>query len=124
VTFSREHFWQQANELLAASEIIIDRPRRSSYPRYPDGRYPLNYRFLAQTGAGDGSDIDVWVGSLPERRVTGAIATIDALKRDAEVKLLISCTREEVAKVTQVRLTPDGYRSLNLVFEHLRKRQA
>ena len=28
-----------------------------------------------------------------------------------------------IAKVTQVRLTPDGYRSLNLVFEHLRKRE-
>jgi inorganic pyrophosphatase len=81
--------------LVAASAIVIDRPRGSSHPRYPDVRYPLNYGFLAQTRASDVSGIDVWVGSLPDRRVTGAIVTMDALKRDAEVKLLISCTREE-----------------------------
>jgi inorganic pyrophosphatase len=41
----------------------------------------------------------VWVGSLPERGVTGAIVTIDALKRDAGVKLLIGCTHDEAAQV-------------------------
>jgi inorganic pyrophosphatase len=90
-----EHFWQQADALVAASEIDTDRPRGSAHPRYPDVRYPLDYGYLGQTMASDGSGIDVWVGSLPERRVTGAIMTIDALKRDAEVKLLISCTRDE-----------------------------
>jgi hypothetical protein len=30
--------------------------------------------------------------------VTGAIVTVDALKRDAEVNLLISCTYEEAAQ--------------------------
>ena len=56
---------------------------------------PLDYGYLAHTRGGDGSGIDVWAGSLPERRVTGAIVTIDALKRDTEVKLLIGCTRDE-----------------------------
>src|SRR5918998_4047001 len=84
-----EHFWQQADALVADSEIGIDRPRGSAHPRCPDVRYPLDYGFLGQTMASDGSGIDVWVGSLPERRVTGAIMTVDALKRDAEVKLLI-----------------------------------
>jgi inorganic pyrophosphatase len=90
-----EHFWQQADALVVDSEIGIDRPRGSAHPRYPDVRYPLDYGFLGQTMASDGGGIDVWVGSLPERRVTGAIVTIDALKRDAEVKLLIGCTRAE-----------------------------
>jgi inorganic pyrophosphatase len=90
-----EHLWQQVDDLVAASEIGIDRRRGSAHPQYPDNRYPLDYGFLAQTTASGGSGIDVWVGSLPERRVTGAIMTIDALKRDAEVKLLIGCTREE-----------------------------
>jgi inorganic pyrophosphatase len=90
-----EHFWQQADVLVAASEIGIERPQGSAHPQYPDVRYPLDYGSLGQTTASDGSGIDVWVGSLPERCVTGAIMTIDALKRDAEVKLLISCTREE-----------------------------
>jgi inorganic pyrophosphatase len=82
--------------LVADSEIGIDRPRGSAHPHYPDVRYPLDYGALGQTMANDGSGIDVWFGSLSERRVTGAIVTIDALKRDAEVKLLIGCTREEV----------------------------
>jgi inorganic pyrophosphatase len=90
-----ERFWQQADALIAASEIGIDRPWGSAHPRYSDVRYPLDYGFLGQTRAGDDSGIDVWVGSLPERRVTGAIMTIDALKRDAEVKLLIGCTRAD-----------------------------
>ena len=90
-----EHFWQQADALVADSEIGSDRPRGSAHPRYPDVRCPLDYGFLGQSMASDGSGIDVWVGSLPKRRVTGVIVTVDALKRDAEVKLLISCTREE-----------------------------
>jgi inorganic pyrophosphatase len=94
-----EHLWQQADALVVASEIGIDRPRGSAHPRYPDVRYPLDYGSLGQTKASDGSDIDVWVSSLRERRVTGAIMTIDALKRDAKVKLLISCTREDAEHV-------------------------
>ena len=94
-----EHFWQQADALVAASEIEIDRPQGSAHPHYLAVRYPLDYGSLGQTTASDGSGIDVWVGRLPECRVTGAIMTIDALKRDAEVKLLISCTREEAEKV-------------------------
>jgi inorganic pyrophosphatase len=92
-----ERFWQLADALVAASEII-DRPRGSTHPRYPEFFYPLDYGFVAQTRAIDGGGVDVWVGSLPERRVTGAIVTIDALKRDAEVKLLIGCTRDEAAQ--------------------------
>jgi putative hydrolase of the HAD superfamily len=90
-----EHFWQQADALVASSEIGIERPQGSAHPQYPDVRYPVDYGSLGQTMASDGSGIDVWVGTLPERCVTGAIMTIDALKRDAEVKLLISCTRQE-----------------------------
>ena len=80
---------------MAASEIVIDRPRGSSHPRCPDVHYPLDYGYLAHTWGGDSGGIDVWVGTLPERRVTGAIVMIDALNRDAEVKLLIGCTRDE-----------------------------
>jgi hypothetical protein len=57
-----EHFWQQADDLVAASEIGIDRPRGRAHPRYPDVHYPLDYGFLAKTRAGDGSGIDVWSG--------------------------------------------------------------
>lgn len=42
----------------------------------------------------DGSGIDVWVGS-GEKRIDAIICTIDLLKRDSEIKILIGCTEEE-----------------------------
>jgi inorganic pyrophosphatase len=41
----------------------------------------------------------VWVGSLPERELTAIVCTADLEKRDAEIKLLLGCTREEVAGI-------------------------
>ena len=75
--------------------MAIDRPRGSRHPQWPDFVYPVDYGYLTGTRAMDGGGIDVWCGSLPERRVTGVILAIDLLKRDAELKLLVGCTPEE-----------------------------
>lgn len=91
-------FWAILGQL-AEGEIIIDRPRGSRHPRMPDMVYPLDYGYLAGTTAGDGDGIDVWLGSLAERGVTGVACTADARKRDAEIKLLLGCTAEEMAAV-------------------------
>jgi inorganic pyrophosphatase len=96
-----ERFWQGVADLLASSEIVIDRPRGSRHPRYPDCIYPLDYGYLAGTQSGDGNEIDVWIGSLPERSLTAVICCYDALKRDMEVKLLLGCTPHEVEQVMQ-----------------------
>ncbi len=118
-----ERFWDRADTLVAASEIVIDRPKGSHHPRHPDIVYPLDYGYLADTRAMDGGGVDVWRGSLPDIRVTAAIATVDTYKRDAEVKLLLGCTRAEaeVALAThrteyqaalliwrETRIPPDG----------------
>jgi inorganic pyrophosphatase len=89
------HFWHVLEKLAAASTIVIDRPRGSSHPRYAGLIYPLDYGYLEGTRSGDGAGIDVWIGSLPTKRVTGVIISVDAEKRDAEVKVLISCTHVE-----------------------------
>lgn len=57
--------------------------------------YPLDYGYLNSTTAVDGGGIDIWVGSLPERGVTGVIVTVDLQKRDAEIKVLFGCTPAE-----------------------------
>jgi inorganic pyrophosphatase len=88
-------FWTYADRLVAESKIIVDRPRGSAHPRYPEVEYPLDYGFLDGTSAMDGGGIDVWRGSLDEPRVMGAIITMDLIKRDSEVKLLVGCTAEE-----------------------------
>jgi inorganic pyrophosphatase len=92
-------FWTRLDGLLDAHEIRIDRPKDSTHPRYPDCVYPLDYGFLADTTGGDGHEIDVWRGSLTSRCLVGVVCTVDSNKGDAEIKLLISCTEDEVRTV-------------------------
>lgn len=98
------YFWRFADQLVAEHALIIDRPRGSHHPRYPDFLYPLDYGYLDGTLAGDGGGIDVWRGSGPVQ-VRGALCTLDIVKRDAEVKLLVGCTEEEIAQVLEITNT-------------------
>lgn len=91
--------WQHADRLLATSEIVIDRPGGLPHPRIPEVIYPLDYGYLAGTTGGDGEGIDVFVGSLPDRAVTGVVCTVDLEKRDAELKFLVGCAEAEVRAV-------------------------
>ena len=89
-------FWQEMKRLAVFDSIIIDRPQGSSHPRYPEVIYPLDYGYLENTTASDGGGIDIWIGSLNTRSLTGILCTFDTLKRDAEIKLLIDCTKEDI----------------------------
>ncbi|HZU69512.1 MAG TPA: inorganic pyrophosphatase [Ktedonobacteraceae bacterium] len=89
------HFWEALDTLVSRSEIVIDRPRGTAHPRYPGFLYPLDYGYLQGTMSGDGSGIDVWMGSQSTRQVTALLITVDGQKRDAEIKLLFDCTPEE-----------------------------
>lgn len=96
-------FWQSMGNLLATNSVVIDRPKGSSHPRYADILYPLDYGYLENTTASDGSGIDVWIGSLntmegkaSSRTLTGILCTFDTLKRDAEIKLLIGCNEADI----------------------------
>ena len=89
-------FWQAIDQLVATSKIVIDRPKDSAHPRFPDIIYPLDYGYLAETTAGDGQGIDVWMGSDAAQRVVAAACTVDLWKRDMEIKLLFACSEEEI----------------------------
>lgn len=90
-----EAFWQALENLVAQSEIVIDRPKGSAHPRYPEMIYPLDYGYLANTESMDGDGIDVWLGSDETRKIDAIVCTVDLVKRDSEIKLLIGCTEEE-----------------------------
>ena len=92
-------YWQALIELIDSTPLVLDRPKGSAHPRYPDLIYPLDYGYLDNTSAGDGDGIDVWIGSKAEKTLTGILCTFDKLKRDAEIKLLIGCTREDVERI-------------------------
>ena len=89
------HFWKAIDKLISSGNIIIDRPKGSTHPRYPEIRYELDYGYIENTASMDGSGIDVWRGSLPEGKCDAIICTVDLWKRDSEIKLLIGCTEEE-----------------------------
>ena len=91
-------FWEAAEQLVATSEIVIDRPQGSAHPRVAAAIYPVAYGYLKGTSAADGEGIDVWVGSLTPRTITGVVCTFDMGKRDAELKLL-GCTAAETSAI-------------------------
>ncbi len=92
---TNKKFWQQLDQLLAASEVVIDRPKGSAHPRFPDFIYPLDYGYFKGTHSADGHEIDVWVGTAPERNVDAIMCTVDMYKKDSEIKVLLGCTEEE-----------------------------
>lgn len=98
-------FWIAMMKLLASRPLVIDRPKGSRHPRYEDMIYPFDYGYLADTTSGDGGGIDVWLGSLTmkekdnPRTLTGILCTFDTLKRDAEIKLLVDCSREDILTI-------------------------
>ena len=96
-------FWESMTELLFTNPIILDRPKGTSHPRHKDLIYPLDYGYLENTTSSDGSGIDVWIGSLNTegdnvnpKILTGILCTFDTLKRDAEIKLLIGCSENDI----------------------------
>jgi inorganic pyrophosphatase len=92
-------FWQHVEKLVTSTHIEVDRPKGSSHPHYPDMIYPVDYGYLVGTVSADGGGIDIWVGSRSPRTVTGVICTIDLLQRDAEVKILLGCTEDEMQTI-------------------------
>lgn len=95
------HFWERLDALIESSETVIDRPRGTSHERYPDLVFPLDYGYLKGTVGGDGHEIDVWRGTAGHRRLTAIAATVDMKKKDAEIKLIIGCTEEEIGMVEE-----------------------
>jgi inorganic pyrophosphatase len=94
-----EDYWDFLERLVETSRLVIDRPRGSAHPRYPDFVYPLDYGYLERTQAIDGGGIDVWLGSLKPRRLTGIVFSVDLLKRDVEVKILLGCSDSDVKTI-------------------------
>lgn len=95
---SRE-FWEEMIHLTTIHRITIDRPKGQPHPRYPEMIYPLDYGYIENTSASDGGGIDVWIGSLETKTLTGILCTFDTLKRDAEIKILLGCTAEDVETI-------------------------
>ena len=98
MNYTYEDFWNAIDELVNTSEIVIDRPKGSAHPRFPDFIYRVDYGYLKNTASMDGAEIDVWVGS-GDKKIDAIMCIVDLMKRDSEIKILIGCTEEEKMEV-------------------------
>ena len=98
-TFNND-FWRALDSLVDNSEIVIDRPKGTAHPKYPDFIYKVDYGYLKNTSSMDGAGIDVWIGS-GEKKIDAIMCIVDLMKRDSEIKILIGCTEEEKQIVYQ-----------------------
>lgn len=87
-------FWLALDKLIAESNIITDRPKGSKHPQY-NFIYEVDYGYLENTSSMDGGGIDVWKGSRKEDTCDAIVCTIDLLKKDSEIKILLGCTETE-----------------------------
>ena len=94
-----ESFWTAVDTLVLAGKIVIDRPKGSVHPRFPNTKYEVDYGYIENTSSMDGGGIDAWIGSLADKKVNAIICTVDLMKKDSEIKLLIGCTEEEINTV-------------------------
>jgi inorganic pyrophosphatase len=95
-TSARTGFWESLDRLVSSSHVIIDRPKGSTHPRYAEMIYPLDYGYLKDTRSNDGGGIDLWRGSGDPHYLSGILCTVDLEKRDAEIKLVLGCSAEEI----------------------------
>jgi len=94
-----EDFWSRLTSFVSGGSVVVDRPKGSAHPRIPGLIYPLDYGYLTGLRSGDGDGVDVWIGSLKRRVITGVICTVDVANRDAEVKILLGCSRAEERQI-------------------------
>ena len=92
-------FWKAVDTLVSSGKIVIDRPKGSVHPKFPNIKYEVDYGYIENTSSMDGGGIDVWLGSLADKQVNAIICTVDLMKKDSEIKLLIGCTEEETNTV-------------------------
>ncbi len=90
------NYWETLQKIVDNSEIVIDRPKGSAHPRYPEHVYSFDYGELRGTTSQDGAGIDIWIGSKRGEEVVGAINVIDSIKKDSEIKVLLGCTNEDM----------------------------
>lgn len=92
-------FWTALEKLVNSSRVVIDRPKGSRHPNYPSIEYSVDYGYLEGTSSPDGNEIDVWKGSDKTELIDAVICTVDLVKKDSEIKILIGCTEEEKEKI-------------------------
>lgn len=100
-------FWLALDKIVKESTIVIDRPKGTAHPRFPDFIYAVDYGYLDGTSSMDGGGIDVWLGTDERKQVDAVMCIVDLMKRDSEIKILIGCTEDEKEIIFQTHNETD-----------------
>ena len=92
-------YWKSLEHLVQTQKLVIDRPKGSGHPQFPESIYPLDYGYLEGTISGDGQGIDVWHGSLGDKTVQAVFSVIDSRTRILETKLIVGCTDDDIETI-------------------------
>jgi inorganic pyrophosphatase len=86
-------------------DVEVDRPKKSSHPKYPETIYPINYGFIPHTMSGDGMEIDAYILGEEKslKRFRGKVIAVIHRKDDVEIKLVVakegsSYTKDEIER--------------------------
>ncbi len=106
-----EEFWGALERLVQRSEIVIDRPKGTAHPKFPDFIYEVDYGYLTHTKSMDGEGIDIWLGTQG-RSVDALMCIVDLMKGDSEIKILIGCSEDEKKAVYRTHNTKPNMRGI------------
>ncbi len=89
------NFWSHLERLVAESRVVVENPRGSNDRGSHIVFFPVDYGYLEGTSSMDGDGIDVFIGSDSGKMIDAIVCTVDLVKRDSEIKVLIGCTEDE-----------------------------
>ena len=92
-------FWEYLEKIVNENEVIIDRPKGTRHPKYENVLYVVDYGCIKNIQSMDRTGIDVFIGSETNKNIDAIICTIDLLKKDSEIKVLIGCNEIEKMEI-------------------------
>lgn len=94
-------FWQKVDTLVLSSTVKIEYPKGSKHKQYPNLIYPVDYCTLSDTTDPMGDQIHLYKGTNKTKRVDALVISVDILKKDCVVKLLMGCDEAETLAIMQ-----------------------
>jgi inorganic pyrophosphatase len=89
-------YWESIESIILKNGITIDRKKGSHHPKYNDFIYHVDYGYINNSKSMDQNEIDIFVGSMDNKKIEGLFCTIDLLKLDSEIKVIYECSSEEI----------------------------
>jgi inorganic pyrophosphatase len=89
-------YWEKLDKIVAENEIIIDRKKNTTHPKYINMIYPVDYGYIKNTKSMDNNEIDIFCGTDSIKKINGILCTIDIMKNDSEIKVLYGCSDNEI----------------------------